>query len=87
MENNDLNKICFDFQNNIIEYFNEANLPFLLKYYLFRDIWDGVNNKKIANDRILYSSLNKEEQVKASVEIPQDFFKENNKEQEQKKEN
>ena len=35
--NNDLNLICKNFQDNLVNVFNsENNLPFILKYYLMQ---------------------------------------------------
>ena len=78
-KNNDFNKICFDFQNKIVNIFNnEQNIPFLLKYYLFKDIWNEINKEKFNNDRILYSNLEpKEETVTASIDLPDEFFEDN----------
>ena len=40
------NKTCFDFQEKIINIFNQQNLPFLIKYFLFKQIWKAVKNSK-----------------------------------------
>lgn len=48
----DFNKYCYNFQKKIIDIFNEeADIPFLLKYYLFKDIWKSVEQKKFLIDR------------------------------------
>lgn len=45
------NQICFNFQKNIINTFNQQNnIPFLLKYYLLKDIWDGIEKYRIELD-------------------------------------
>lgn len=46
------NKHCYNFQKKIIDIFNEEeDIPFLLKYYLFKDIWKSVEQKKFLIDR------------------------------------
>lgn len=46
------NKYCYNFQKKIIDIFNEEeDIPFLLKYYLFKDIWKSVEQKKFLIDR------------------------------------
>ena len=43
----DFNIICSNFQEKIVNVFNEEdNIPFLIKYYLFKDVWKTVKNKK-----------------------------------------
>lgn len=43
----DFNVVCYDFQKKIIDTFNnEKSIPFLMKYYLFKDIWESVHDKK-----------------------------------------
>ena len=43
--------ICFEFQQALIDVFhNEENIPFLLKYYLLKDIWDGIEKHRIELD-------------------------------------
>ena len=45
------NQICYNFQKDIINIFNQqTNIPFLLKYYLLKDIWDGIEKYKIELD-------------------------------------
>ena len=55
MDNNkSFEEICYDFQKNIINVFNEEkNLPFLLKYYLFKDIWDDIERNKMQLDQTM----------------------------------
>lgn len=41
------NEICLEFQDNILKVFNEEeNIPFLLKYYLMKDIWVSIEQGK-----------------------------------------
>lgn len=51
-ENNlNLNDVCYLFQKNIISIFNDQQrIPFLLKYYLIKDIWDNIEQSKLNID-------------------------------------
>ena len=52
MDNNKtLNDYCIEFQQNIIDLFNnEQNLPFVLKYYLIKDVWENIQSTKTKMD-------------------------------------
>ena len=51
-ENKSFEEICYDFQKRVIETFNnEQNIPFLLKYYLLRDIWMNIESHKMQMDQ------------------------------------
>lgn len=51
IENKTLNDYCVEFQQNIIDLFNnEQNLPFVLKYYLIKDVWDNIQSTKTKMD-------------------------------------
>ena len=50
MNNDEYNLICFDFQQKIMEDFNIAQLPFIIKYFLFQQIWNVIQKQKIDND-------------------------------------
>jgi hypothetical protein len=53
----DFNKECYIFQKKLIDIFNEEeNIPFLLKYYLFKDIWESVKENKFLIDRNVRSN-------------------------------
>ena len=40
-------QICYKFKENITSIFNEEQrIPFLLKYYLIKDIWDKIQQHK-----------------------------------------
>lgn len=46
------NKICYNFQKQFIDIFNEEeNIPFLLKYYLFKQVWEKIEQNKFLIDR------------------------------------
>jgi hypothetical protein len=64
MDNNkSFEEICYDFQKNIINIFNEEkNLTLLLKYYLFKDIWADIEKNKIQLDQ----TMNQKEAQKAA---------------------
>lgn len=50
-ENKTLNDYCVEFQQNVIDLFNnEQNLPFILKYYLIKDVWDNIQSTKTKMD-------------------------------------
>lgn len=43
--------ICFEFQQKIVETFNEEkNISFLMKYYLMKEIWDNIQENKLKID-------------------------------------
>lgn len=59
-ENNNLtlNDICYLFQKNIISIFNDQQrIPFLLKYYLVKDIWNGIEQNKLNIDMEVHQKL------------------------------
>lgn len=47
----DFNEKCFKFQQDFINFFNEQDLPFLLKYYLLNQIWEDIllNKKRLSS--------------------------------------
>lgn len=50
-DNKTLNDYCNEFQQLIIDDFNnEQNLPFVLKYYLIKDIWENIQSTKTKMD-------------------------------------
>lgn len=76
MNENDYNLICYNFQQKIIQEFNKSQLPFLVKFFLFQQVWETVKKQKIQNDYTVQSMKSKEVH-----EIPLDSFlkKEQNK--------
>ena len=76
MNENDYNLICYNFQQKIIQEFNKSQLPFLVKFFLFQQIWETVKKQKIQNDYTVQSMKSREVH-----EIPLDGFlkKEQNK--------
>ena len=47
----DFEDVCFEFQQNIINIFNnQNNIPFFLKYYLIKEIWDQIEKEKMRID-------------------------------------
>lgn len=76
------NKKCYNFQKKIIDIFNEEeNIPFLLKYYLFKDIWEKIQQNKILIDRDVRSDEVEQKTVSVSVPVPDDFLKEKDSEE------
>ena len=73
--NDDLNLICKNFQNNLVNVFNnENNLPFILKYYLMQQVWQTVKQKKQENDYLLMSTKTEQRELTAEVPVPEDFL-------------
>lgn len=63
---------CYDFQKKMIEAFNdENNIPFLLRYYLLKEIWEDIEKYKI--------TMNQEMQAKMSDDAEKDESQEENK--------
>lgn len=64
------NDICFQFQQNFIDLFNnETLIPFLLKYYLINDIWKQILNHK-EQLKINYTQNNYSQIKEKSITIP-----------------
>ena len=43
-----IEEISYKFQNKILEVFNgEKKIPFLLKYFLLKEIWESVESTKV----------------------------------------
>lgn len=73
------NKKCYNFQKKIIDIFNEEeNIPFLLKYYLFKDIWEKVQQNKFLIDGQNRADEVEQKVVSTSVPIPKDFLQKDN---------
>lgn len=75
--------MCYKFQQKIIDIFNsQENIPFILKYYLFKDIWETIEQTKVSND-IQIRSLEKSQKKELVAEIPisNDFSQKNDQEQ------
>ena len=69
MNENDYNLICYNFQQKIIQEFNKSQLPFLVKFFLFQQVWETVKKQKIQNDYTIQSMKSREVH-----EIPLDSF-------------
>lgn len=69
MNENDYNLICYNFQQKIIQEFNKSQLPFLVKFFLFQQIWETVKKQKVQNDYTVQSMKSREVH-----EIPLDSF-------------
>lgn len=79
---NSFNLICYDFQQKIIDIFNEQDkIPFQLKYFLFKEVWKIIKETKIKNDyeiQILKSKQQKS--ISTSIPVSNDFFQNNSEE-------
>lgn len=63
------NKICYNFQKQFIDTFNgEENIPFLLKYYLFKQVWEKVEQNKFLIDRDVRLGERKYEEFSGSFD-------------------
>lgn len=61
MDEKELNQLCKKFQQEIVNLFNKQNnLPFILKYYLFKQVWTIIEQQKIQNDNIATQESKKE---------------------------
>lgn len=61
MDEKELNQLCKKFQQEIVNLFNKQNnLPFILKYYLFKQVWAIIEQQKIQNDNITTQESKKE---------------------------
>ncbi len=67
----DFNLICLNFQEKIIEVFNEEKkLPFLIKFYLFKQIWKIIKKEKEKVN--INTQMSKTQEKTLSVEVPLD---------------
>ena len=67
----DFNLICLNFQEKIIEVFNEEKkLPFLVKFYLFKQIWKIIKKEKEKVN--INTQMSKTQEKTISVEVPLD---------------
>lgn len=75
----DFNILCYEFQEKIINVFNEEqNIPFLLKYYLFKEIWETLKEEKNNLDvEARMAKTQKTETITKQVKLPQNFFDQN----------
>lgn len=71
MSNKDFNIICLNFQQKIINVFNEEQkIPFLMKFFLFKQIWKIIKKQKIQNEIEARSSKTEEVQsITTSIPI------------------
>lgn len=71
MDNNDFNIECLIFQQKIVKIFNEQKIPFLMKFYLFKQIWKEIKKQKRQYDIQIYSKkFQKEQTLSTSTSIP-----------------
>lgn len=49
---------CYDFQQNLINVFNnEQDFPFLIKYFLIKEIWEDIQNQKNKMNEEMYNKI------------------------------
>lgn len=74
MDNNKtFEETCYDFQKKMVEIFNnEQNIPFLLKYYLLKEIWEDVQSYKLKMTQDLQTKAANEEKKNESQEENKD---------------
>lgn len=81
-----INTICYNFQKKIIDDFNtQEDIPFILKFYLFKDIWEMIEQQKQLQDREVVQNLNSQEKT-LTTEIPLDDLLNNQDQNNEKKE-
>lgn len=77
MNEKDYNLLCYNFQQKIINIFNQEQLPFLVKFFLLKQVWKIIKKHKKQNDYEAYSfktrkiekiSLDKEEKQEKEQE-------------------
>lgn len=77
-----INIISSNFQTEIVNIFNKYNLPFLLKYYLFKEIWQKIDEEKFKNDYNIKMSKQQQQQqeeqhvISKDIDLPDDFIQE-----------
>ena len=55
-EEKTFDEICYNFQKKIVDIFNnEEQIPFILKYYLMKDIWTNIEQLKMKDDMSIRS--------------------------------
>lgn len=68
-DNKTFEEICYSFQKKIIETFNNENdIPFLLKYYLLKEIWEDIQAYKIKITQKTQTKVESEEEKNKSKE-------------------
>lgn len=77
--------ICYNFQQKIIDIFNEQeNIPFQLKYFLFKEIWKIIKEAKIKKDYEIQMLNNEQEkEISTQVSVPDNFLQNTQKEKKQ----
>ena len=81
-----INTMCYNFQKKIIDDFNtQKEIPFILKFYLFKDIWEMIEQEKYLQDCEVVKNLNSQEKT-FTTEVPLDGLL-NNQDQNNENEN
>lgn len=74
MDNNKtFEEACYDFQKKMVKTFNdEQNIPFLLKYYLLKEVWEDIQTYKLKISQDLQAKAVSEENKDESQEENKD---------------
>lgn len=74
--------ICYNFQKEIINIFNnQEKIPFILKYYLFKEVWETIEQTKISKELQIRNAQQPQKKT-LITEIPvSDEFLQNNQEE------
>ena len=68
-DNKTFEEICYSFQKEMIETFNNENdIPFLLKYYLLKEIWEDIQAYKIKITQKTQTKVENEKEKNESKE-------------------
>ena len=60
---------CYDFQQEIVNTVNnERNLPFLVKYFIIKEIWEDVQTQKRKIDDDIYNKRRQRQQFQSQPE-------------------
>ena len=81
--NNNFDLICYNFQKRIVDIFNgQENIPFQLKFYLFKQVWKTIKQTKTEKDYQTRMLVNQKKQILTEqIELPDEFFKQQKNEQ------
>lgn len=81
---NNFDLTCYNFQKKIVNIFNEEKeIPFQLKFYLFKEVWKTIKQTKTEKDYEVRMLANQKEQViTQQIELPDEFLKQQKNEEE-----
>lgn len=80
--NKTLNDYCNEFQQLIIDNFNEEqHLPFILKYYLIKEIWENIQSTKTKMDMESRAKMTKTVYEPANIDSEDESIEDSEKEE------